>query len=465
MEDLWTSFVKEFERKTPVSAKLFNRASHVLPGGNTRVTVFFKPYPIYAKRAQGSLITDVDGNERIDLINNFGPLILGHNHPRVVAAVKAQLENGEAFGSPTELEIKLAETICASSKCVERVVFCASGSEATLKAIRAARAFTGKKKVAKFEGVYNGSNDFVEVSVKPPAASLGSPESPNRVPDSVGIPDGVLDDILVLPWNDPVNAVKLINENKSELAAVIANPVGRINPPRNGFLEALRETTEKTGVLLVFDEVITGFRLARGGAQEYYGIKPDIAAYGKILGGGYPCGAMGASKEIMSMFDPTSSGQSPIPNPGTYNGHPVTLAAGLATLQELTDDVYSRLNSSGEYLRKKVQSIMNDFEIEGITSGVGSYNALVYFGINDDRSYRETCKSDKYLESVFSLGCINRGIFFLPGYCILSASLTQAEVNKTLDAMSEVLQLIASSEPKPAQPARIKQERKRSSAS
>jgi glutamate-1-semialdehyde 2,1-aminomutase len=446
MEDLWTTFVSEFKQQTPTSSKLFDRAANSLPGGNTRATVFFKPYPIYARKAKGAIITDVDGNERIDLACNFGPLILGHNHPRVVAAVRDQLENGEAFGSPTETEVKLAEMICLSAKCVERVLFCASGSEATLKAVRAARAFTGKKKIAKFEGVYNGSHDFVEVSVKPPASNLGSPESPNRVPDSAGITQGVLDDILVLPWNDPENAAQLILENKSELAAVIANPIGRVNPPRNGFLEYLREVTQEAGVLLIFDEVITGFRLARGGAQEYYGVVPDIACYGKIIGGGYPCGALGASKEIMSLFNPGDSGQSAIPNPGTYNGHPVSLAAGLATLQELTGEVYERLNSSGEYLRKKVQSVMDDFGIEGIISGVGSYNVPAYFGIKDDRSYRETCKSDKRLEALYSLGCVNRGLFFLPRYCILSTALTKTELDKVLKVMTEVLGLISSSE-------------------
>jgi len=331
------TILNEYLERTNKSRALHMTAQQFLPGGNSRSVVYYNPYPIYMARGQGCRFYDVDGNEYIDFINNYTSLILGHSHPSIKAAVQAQLELGTSFAAPTELEAKLAEIIHKRVPSIEKLRYANSGSEATLNAIRAARAFTGKSKLAKIEGGYNGSHDPVEVSVSPPIHLAGSRKNPRSIPDSAGIPDGVVNDVVVLPFNDSNTAEQIIREHAKDLAAVIVEPVlgaGGCLPAQADFLKTLREVTEQHDVILIFDEVIS-FRVSKGGAQEIYQIQPDLTTIGKIIGGGFPVGAFGGREDIMDLFSP-SRGSPIIPHSGTFNGNPITLVAGIAALNEMT---------------------------------------------------------------------------------------------------------------------------------
>lgn len=439
MQRAYPDYLEQYVRMTRGSARLHEEALKLLPGGNSRHTVYFKPYPIYARAAYGCRIVDVDGNERIDLFNNAGSLILGHNHPAVLKAVREQLERGDVFGMPTELEARLAELISRASRCVERLRFCVSGTEATLYAIRAARAFTKRSAVAKFEGHYHGGHDFLEVSVSPPLEECGPASSPRPVPDSEGIPEGVVKDIVTLPWNDFENAEAIIKAHRQELAAVIVNPIGRIHPAQADFLKGLREVTERYGILLIFDEVLSGFRIAYGGAQEYYGITPDLATYGKIIGGGYPLGAFGGGEEIMRPFDPTQE-RPRIPHAGTFNAHPLSLAAGLATLALLTPELYERLGGMGERFRRALGSALQELRIKAAISGIASIAKPIYFGVTRALSYRDTAFADKELEHEFALRCICKGLYMVPsGFCTLSAAMSDEDLGLAIRSMIEAL--------------------------
>src|SRR4051812_43397291 len=297
------------------SRAMYDRALASLPGGNTRTTVFMKPYPIYAARGEGCRVWDLDGNEYIDCINNFTSLIHGHAHPALVEAARRQLTLGSAFGLPTESEIDLAELLASRLAAVDQVRFCNSGTEAVMMALKAARAFTGRPKIAKCEGAYHGSYDYAEVSLDPTPEAWGG-NAPVSVAYARGTPDNVLADVIIIPFNDAEAAVSLIREHGSELAAVLVDPMPNragLAPADKSYLEALRSITRDIGALLIFDEVIT-FRLGYRGAQGLWEIDPDLTTLGKIIGGGFPVGAVAGRKEFMAGFDP-KHGQ-PAPPPG-----------------------------------------------------------------------------------------------------------------------------------------------------
>jgi glutamate-1-semialdehyde 2,1-aminomutase len=329
------AFRDAYRARTPRSAALFERATRVLPGGSTRTTVFAPPYPPYLAGGSGIRVEDVDGNTYRDFLGNYTSLILGHAHPRVVDAVEQQVRRGSAFGAPGELEIALAEELVRRIDSVERVRFTNSGTEATMFAIRAARAFTGRSLIATFERAYHGTHD---------TAMAGTP----------GIPDAVGDLVVTLPWDDLDGVGRALSGREAELAAMVIEPVqgaGGVRAASPEMLGGLRAICDRAGALLIFDEVIS-FRVAPGGAQSVSGVRPDLTTLGKIIGGGYPLAAFGGRADVMDRFDARRPGA--LTHGGTFNGNPVGAAAGLATLAELTPDRYDELARRAERLRAAV---------------------------------------------------------------------------------------------------------------
>ena len=331
------TLVDDYLARTPRSRSLFERATGSLPGGSTRTTVYSAPYPPYAASGSGLVVTDVDGNAYRDFLGNYTSLILGHAHPAVVAAVEAQVRRGSAFAAPTETEVELAEELRRRVPSIEHLRFTSSGTEATMFAIRAARAFTGRPLIAKFDHSYHGTHDLV---------MAGTP----------GVPDAIGGLIVELPWGDPAGIEAALRGRERELAAFILEPVqgaGGVRAPEPGFLEFVRSLADRLGALVIFDEIIS-FRVGFGGAQAMLGIRPDLTALGKIIAGGYPLAAFGGRAEVMAIFD--ARRERAVSHGGTFNGNPVAAAAGLATLQELTPDVYTRLAALGARLADRLSA-------------------------------------------------------------------------------------------------------------
>ena len=421
-----------------------------MPGGNTRTVLHYDPYPVFIARGQGSRIYDVDGNERIDFNNNQTSLLLGHAHPAVVQAATDQLAKGLVFSGPTESQIDLSRIICQRVPTVEHVRFANSGTEATMNAIRAARAFTGKEKVAKFEGAYHGTHDAASISVGPPLDEVGDPERPigylqtQTTPGGAGIPKRVLDEVVVLPFNDFASTERLIRDNADELAAVIIDPVMAASGyprPRNDFLQRLRDLTSELDILLIFDEVIS-LRVAPGGAQELYGIRPDITAMGKFIGGGLPVGAFGGHRDIMALYDPTQWPPK-VAQSGTFNANPMTMVAGVAAMEQLTPEVYVLLSYLGDTLREKLRTLFAELSFPAQVTGIASL-FKIQFTQREIISYRDAAESDKRLERQVFLGLLNEGIQ-VDRSCAgnLSTPMGEEEVDAFVEAMSRVIPRLA----------------------
>ncbi len=364
---------RAYARADSRSAKLWARAQEVMPGGNSRTTVFMAPRPIYAAEGDGCWIVDVDGDRRLDLINNYTSLIHGHAHPAVIEAAQRRLVRGTAFPLPTPEEIDLAEAIVERVAAVDTVRFTNSGSEAVMMAIKAARGFTGRPKIAKFEGAYHGSYDWAEVSLASGPGDWGPADAPASVAYSRGTPPSVLDDVVVLPFNRTEATVARIAREAKNLAAVIIDPVpSRVGliPARPDFLRALREVTAAHDVLLIFDEVIS-FRIGYHGAQGVFDVRPDLTTFAKIIGGGFPVGAVGGRADVMAVFDPRG-GKPPVPHGGTFNANPVTMAAGFAAMQLLDEKAFARLDELGQKLRSGVQACFERAGVPGAITGMGS---------------------------------------------------------------------------------------------
>jgi glutamate-1-semialdehyde 2,1-aminomutase len=366
-----TATKQKYSGDRAVSRELYTRASAVMPGGNTRHSVAMAPYPIYAESGSGCRITDVEGEERVDFLNNYTSLILGHANPRVTAAVQDRVAHGTAFTMPTPEEVELAELMAARVPYVEQIRFCNSGSEAVMLAVKAARAFSGKHKIAKFEGAYHGIYDYVEVSESPTAEEWGEVESPASITEP-GTPPSVASDVVILPWNRQEICHQLIHRHRNELAAIIVDtmPLGiGMIAPRPGFLEMLRDETARHGIVFIGDEVLN-FRRSYHGAFQAHGIEPDIASFGKIIGGGFPTGAVGGSRRLMSVFDHTGSLK--VHHGGTFNANPVTVTAGLATMKQMTPEAFDRLNHLGEYVRDRLSRMFHDSGRAAQVCGAGS---------------------------------------------------------------------------------------------
>ena len=358
--------------RTPRSGDLWKSSQDIVPGGLLSQARRFEPYPFYIERGQGPYIWDVDENRYIDCCLAFGVLFLGHRPPTVVEAIKAQLERGTTYGGPHALEIEFAEKFIECVPCAEQMLMCNSGTEATMQAIRIARAYTGRNRVAKFEGGYHGWHDYASWSINVKDETvMGPADRPNAVPESAGIPDQVKDTILVLPFEE--SAFTIIEEHASDLACVMIEPVlgGGTLPVSKEFLQKLREVTKRHGIMLMFDEVITGFRLALGGAQEFYGVEADIATYGKVIGGGLPVGAVGCSRQVMqSVINADFS----VAVAGTFSGNPMTLAGGNAVLSYLMENrhLYGELAKKGDRLRNGFNEFARAKGLPSTMTGVGS---------------------------------------------------------------------------------------------
>jgi glutamate-1-semialdehyde 2,1-aminomutase len=334
------------------SAALYERALAIMPGGSTRATLYSPPFPPYATRGQGSRVFDEDGQEYLDLVNNFFSQVHGHAHPEIVAAVQSQAALGLSFALPTASEVVLAEEICARSEVLENIRFCNSGTEAVMIAIKAARAFTGRARIAKFEGAYHGAYDHVEVSLDSNPSNWGSATAPASIAYAAGTPPRVLEETVVLPFDDPAACEALIDGHAADLACVLMDPmpssVGMIEAPPD-LLRLLRDATARHGVVLICDEIVN-FRLGWGGAHSRYNFTPDLVTLGKVIGGGQPIGAIAGRRELMAVFD-VRQGRPRLSHGGTFTANPLTMAAGLASMRLLTQDALARLNAMGARLR------------------------------------------------------------------------------------------------------------------
>jgi glutamate-1-semialdehyde 2,1-aminomutase len=377
------------------STELMERAAELFPGGvNSPVRAFRSVggTPRVIERALGAHLWDVDGNEYIDYVGSWGPMILGHAHPKVVRAVQDATERGMSYGAPNPLEVELGEQIVRSMPSIERLRFVSSGTEAAMSALRVARGFTGRAKVIKLAGGYHGHADGLLVRAGSGAAGIGQPTS-------AGVTEGAAADTLVAPYNDLDSVAALLREHANGVAALIVEPVAAnmgVVPPTDGYLAGLRALTKEAGALLIFDEVITGFRLGRGGAQERYGVTPDITVLGKIVGGGLPVGAYGGRADVMSIVAPDG----PVYQAGTLSGNPLAMAAGLATLRELTDEVYQRLDDFGAELEAGLSESIDRFGSDARVARVASL-LTVFFG--DDRQFAR-----------FFHGMLDRGVMLPP---------------------------------------------------
>lgn len=427
--------VNRFLAPNSATARLYEEASQYLPGGTSRLHYYFKPYPIYAKSGQGAYLTDVDGVERLDLLNNMTALIHGHANAGIKAAILAQLELGTAFSEPAEPEVRLARLLHERVPSVEKIRFANSGTEAVMMALKLARAFTGRSRIAKFEGVYHGYYDYVQVSYNSNPENWGPADQPSSVASSGGLAESVEEDVLVLPFNDPETVERLLARHGSELAALIVDPLSNragFPLPQPGFYSFLREITRQYGIVLIYDEVIS-FRVGYHGAQGIYGGDPDLTCFGKIIGGGLPVGAVGGTSEIMLLLDP-SQGPAKVVSGGTYSGNPLTMAAGCAALEQLTPEAFARLNALGARFRDGANAIFKRRGENAQATGDASLFRIVMTDrpIVTYRDSREGAASVERLGQIH-LNLLDEGfIISNSGLGCLSTPMTDADVDQAL---------------------------------
>ncbi|MDN3688112.1 glutamate-1-semialdehyde 2,1-aminomutase [Cyclobacterium jeungdonense] len=418
---------------TERSEHLFEQAKKSIPGGVNSPVRAFKAVggnPLFISRAEGPYVFDEDGNRFIELINSWGPMVLGHNHPEVREAVIKAMEKGTSFGAPTAMEVEIAELIVNMVPSVEKVRMVNSGTEATMSAIRVARGYTGKEKFIKFEGNYHGHGDSFLIAAGSGAVTMGNPDSP-------GVTRGTAKDTLLAPYNDLDKVRLLVEANRDEIAAIILEPVaGNMGCvlPEPGFLEGLRKICDNEGIVLIFDEVMTGFRLAPGGAQELLGVTPDITTMGKIIGGGMPVGAYGGRKEIMEYVSP----QGPVYQAGTLSGNPIAMAAGLAMLKHLSQNpaVYTRLENTGKTLVGGIQSTLERLGLPYTINALGSMYSL-FFTDQKVRNFQDAQTCDTALFGQYFNSMLKQGIYLAPSQyesLFLSTALEQEHLDKILDA-------------------------------
>jgi len=421
------------------SEYLFNRAQQFIPGGVNSPARAFKSVggvPVFFKKAKGSLITDEDGNEYIDYVGSWGPMILGHAYPAVIKAVQDASFNSTSFGAPTEIEIDMAELVQKMVPNVERVRMVNSGTEACMSAIRVARGYTGRDKIIKFEGNYHGHADSFLIQAGSGALTLGKPSSP-------GVTKGTAKDTLNANYNDLDSVEKLLKKNKDKVAAIIVEPVaGNMGciPPEPGFLEGLRKLCDDHGVVLIFDEVMTGFRLARGGAQERFDVWADLVTFGKIIGGGLPVGAFGGKKEIMEVISPVG----PVYQAGTLSGNPLAMSAGLAQLNTLENhpELYVELEEKTDYLENGLRGVLNEQGVPFQINRVGSMIS-VFFTKEKVSGFKTASKTDQEFFKRFFHAMLKRGIYLPPSpfeSWFLATSLTYNMLDKTIHSAKESLE-------------------------
>ncbi len=437
-----TSELDRYLRSTPKSKALWEDAKNYMPGGDSRNSIFWAPYPIFVDHATGCHVVDSDGVDRLDFIGTMTTLVLGHSPKPVVDAVQEQMTQGVVYNAPNAHQIRLAKLLCERIPSFDLVRFTNSGTEATLNTIRAARAVTGKSKIAKVEGGYHGSHDQVSVSVRVNPAKAGERSRPDAMAATEGLGEGTLDQVVVMPFNETAVAREILESHKDELAAVIIEPIlGSVGmlPATPEFLTMLREFTKANGIILIFDEVIS-YRAASGGAQEYYGITPDMTSLGKIIGGGFSIGAFGGSKAIMDLYDPTVAGGPRVAHAGTFNANPVTMLAGAATLEELTPEVYRKLAEMTEYLRAGVLQVGADLETPVQVTGLGSLFGLHFTG-QELIGYRDIAAEDSAFRHQVFLGLLNEGILMAANLVgAVSTEIDEKEIDAFTAALRRVLE-------------------------
>lgn len=428
----------------PKSREMFERARKVMPGGNTRTTVFIDPFPIYAQRGEGCRVWDVDGNVYYDCINNFTAMIHGYGHPAVTAAVVDQMPRGSAFGAPTESELDLAELLVERLPSVEQVRFANSGTEGVMMAIKAARAFTERSKIVKIEGAYHGSYDFAEVSLDSSPANWG--DMPASTAYAKGTPKGVLDDVIAVPFNDTEALRAVFDAHGDTIAGVLIDPMPNragLIPARKDYLDAMVEIAHAAGSLVIFDEVIS-LRLGYSGAQGLWSITPDLTALGKIIGGGFPVGAVSGRADVMAVFDPTR-GKPALPHGGTFTANPVTMRAGLAAMRALTPASFAHLDAIGSLLREGITASLARHGLNGQCVGLGSL-FKVHFTALPITDYRSVYPgaSERMKLDLFHKGLLDRGVLSASyGLFALSTSMTEEDAREILSAIDGALAAIA----------------------
>ena len=418
------------------SEQLFAEAQKYIPGGvNSPVRAFraVGGHPFFVNRAAGSKVWDIDGNELIDYVLTWGPAILGHAHPKIIAAIKAAAEMGTSFGIPNPLEVQMAREICARVPSVQKIRMTSSGTEACMSAIRLARGFTRRDKIIKFDGCYHGHTDSLLVKAGSGALTFGHP-------DSAGVPAAFTQHTIVLPFNDTGAVANAFAANPNQIAGIILEPVpgnAGLYLPQPGYLEFLSEITRTHGALLIFDEVMTGFRVAPGGAQERFGIKPDLSTFGKVIGGGLPVGAFGGRAEIMDYLAPLG----PVYQAGTLSGNPVAMAAGLANLTELTPEAYAKLETLGAQLETGLRDAAKHANVPVQFARCGSM-FCGYFTSQPVQNVADALHSDREKFKKFFHGMLNEGVYLAPSQFeagFLSTAHTPADIDHTIQAAAKVL--------------------------
>ena len=445
----------DFQKKTPLSKTFMEEAKRVMPGGVTANIKSFAPYPIVMKSGKGAYLTDIDGNQYIDYLLSYGALMLGHGHPAIMQAIQQQLANDgtSLFGTPHRLEVEMARKIQQYYPSMELIRYTNSGTEATLLAIRMAYAYTGKYKIAKFEGHYHGGYNQVLLSVNPPLEEAGPVSEPNAVVESKGVEPYQADHTVVLPFNNLDACAEILRKRQHEIAAVMLEPsqAGFI-PAQSEFMQGLRKVTEELGILLIFDEVKTGFRIGIGGAQSFYGVKPDITALGKVIGGGFPIGIIGGKKEIMmvsapqassDVFDSSTSKKSSAKDvlfhSGTYNGHPTILSAGLAVISVLEQEM-DRVMAMTEHLKEGIRKLFAQRGIAMQTVGLGTIFSVVITDLDNVRDYRDLQQSNFELRKQIDFHLLAEGIYTKPlNRYSMSTAHGEKEISLTLEAFDKVL--------------------------
>ncbi len=424
-----------------MSCKLYERAKKTIPGGVNSPVRAFEPYPFFTAKACGSKIIDVDGKTYTDYCMAYGPLILGHTDKRIIEAVSSQLLDGTMFGTPTEMEVKFAELIAKVVPCVEMVRLVNSGTEATMHAIRVARGYTGRDKVIKFEGCYHGAHDYMLVKAGSGASTFGAP-------NSLGIPKDTVKNTIVLPYNNVDALEDVIQREGEEIAAIILEPVignAGVILPVCGYLKKIRRLTEEKGIVLIFDEVITGFRLALGGAQELYGVTPDLVTLGKIMGGGFPIGAFGGKKELMSTISPLGQ----VYQAGTLSGNPISVTAGFTVLSILYEEnsmVYSHLERVGELMKKGLIDNAVDTKTNVQVNNLASM-FQIFFNDKPVQDYKTARSSDLEKFRKYHRKLMEKGVFIPPSQfetCFLSTVHTVEDVDKTLETIGDAMKILGS---------------------
>jgi glutamate-1-semialdehyde 2,1-aminomutase len=425
----------------PRSAKLFASSSRILPGGVDSPVRAFKAVdatPIFIGRGRGAHIEDADGHTYIDYVMSWGPLIHGHAPKRLVKALGAAASRGTSFGAPTELETRLAQRVATLMPSIERIRFVSSGTEATMSAARVARAFTGRDKIIKFEGCYHGHGDAFLVKAGSGAMTLGTPTSP-------GVPASAARDTLVARYNDLDSVERLVDQNRREVAALFVEPIAGnmgLVPPRDGFLNGLRKICTREGMLLVFDEVISGFRASTGGAQQIFRVKPDLTCLGKIIGGGLPVGAYGGRADVMELMAPAG----PVYQAGTLSGNPLAMTAGLWSLEQLSPKLYKHLAKLGARL---ATGLADAARAAGVPMQVNAFGSLLtpFFTSQPVRDYASAAASDTKAYASFFRGLLERGVYPPPSQFeawFISGAHSERDIDRTIKAAKEVLRKLVS---------------------